>query len=70
MAISAADVNTLRKQTGAGIMDCKKALEETQGDFEAAIDFLRKKALRLPPIVKTVTLKKVLCYLKLIRLVI
>ena len=43
MVISAADVNKLRKQTGAGIMDCKKALEETQGDFEAAIDFLRKK---------------------------
>lgn len=47
MAISAADVNTLRKQTGAGIMDCKKALEETQGDFEAAIDFLRKKGAKV-----------------------
>ncbi len=41
--ISASDVNKLRQQTGAGMMDCKKALTETNGDFEAAIDFLRKK---------------------------
>ncbi len=47
MNITAADVNKLRKQTGAGIMDCKKALEETQGDFEAAIDFLRKKGAKV-----------------------
>ncbi|RYD73232.1 MAG: elongation factor Ts, partial [Sphingobacteriales bacterium] len=38
MAITAADVNRLRTTTGAGMMDCKKALEETNGDFEAAID--------------------------------
>jgi elongation factor Ts len=42
MAITAADVNKLRQMTGAGMMDCKKALTETNGDFEAAIDFLRK----------------------------
>jgi elongation factor Ts len=42
MAISAADVNKLRQMTGAGMMDCKKALTETSGDFEAAVDFLRK----------------------------
>jgi elongation factor Ts len=45
--ISAADVNKLRQQTGAGMMDCKKALTETNGDFEAAIDFLRKKGAKL-----------------------
>ncbi|MBS1653168.1 MAG: elongation factor Ts [Bacteroidetes bacterium] len=47
MAITAADVNKLRQQTGAGMMDCKKALEETNGDFEAAIDFLRKKGAKV-----------------------
>lgn len=47
MAITAADVNKLRKQTGAGMMDCKKALEETNGDFEAAIDVLRKKGQKV-----------------------
>ena len=41
--IKAADVATLRKQTGAGMMDCKKALVEANGDFDAAIDVLRKK---------------------------
>ena len=40
--ITAADVNKLRQQTGAGMMDCKKALTEANGDFEAAIDNLRK----------------------------
>jgi elongation factor Ts len=47
MSISAADVNQLRKMTGAGMMDCKKALQETNGDFEAAIDFLRKKGQKI-----------------------
>ena len=47
MAITAADVNRLRKQTGAGMMDCKKALVETDGDFEAAIDALRKKGQKV-----------------------
>lgn len=47
MAITAADVNKLRKQTGAGMMDCKKALVETDGDFEAAIDVLRKKGQKV-----------------------
>ena len=45
--ISAADVNKLRQQTGAGMMDCKKALTETDGDFEAAIDLLRKKGQKV-----------------------
>src|SRR5471030_2012302 len=47
LQISAADVNKLRQQTGAGMMDCKKALTETNGDFEAAIDFLRKKGAKV-----------------------
>lgn len=45
--ITAAEVNQLRKQTGAGMMDCKKALVEANGDFEAAIDFLRKKGQKV-----------------------
>ncbi len=45
--ITAADVNKLRQVTGAGMMDCKKALVETGGDFEAAIDFLRKKGQKV-----------------------
>jgi len=45
--ITAADVNKLRKQTGAGMMDCKKALVETDGDFEKAIDYLRKKGQKI-----------------------
>ena len=40
--ITAADVNALRKQTGAGMMDCKKALVEAEGDMAQAIDILRK----------------------------
>lgn len=43
MAITAADVSKLRKMTGAGMMDCKKALTEANGDFDAAIDIIRKK---------------------------
>lgn len=43
MSIKAADVNALRKKTGAGMMDCKKALVETNGDFDAAVDVIRKK---------------------------
>ncbi|MGY6561097.1 MAG: translation elongation factor Ts [Luteibaculaceae bacterium] len=45
--ITAADVNKLRQQTGAGMMDCKKALVEAEGDFEAAIDLLRKKGQKV-----------------------
>ncbi len=43
MAIKAADVSKLRKMTGAGMMDCKKALTETDGDFDAAVEYIRKK---------------------------
>ncbi|MBX6380793.1 MAG: elongation factor Ts [Thermoflavifilum aggregans] len=45
--ITAADVNKLRQQTGAGMMDCRKALIESDGDFEKAIDYLRKKGAKI-----------------------
>ncbi|HEY9016932.1 translation elongation factor Ts [Thiomicrospira sp.] len=45
MAVSAAMVKELRERTGAGMMDCKKALDETQGDLDAAIEFLRVKGM-------------------------
>ncbi len=45
MSITAAQVNELRKATGAGLMDCKKALTETDGDMEKSVDYLRKKGL-------------------------
>jgi elongation factor Ts len=47
MAISAQDVNKLRQMTGAGMMDCKKALVEADGDFEKAIEILRKKGQKV-----------------------
>ncbi|MDF2437453.1 MAG: elongation factor Ts [Bacteroidota bacterium] len=47
MTITAADVNKLRQMTGAGMMDCKKALTEAGGDFEKAIDELRKKGQKV-----------------------
>jgi elongation factor Ts len=45
MAITAEMVKDLREKTGAGMMDCKKALSETEGDIEKAIDYLRQKGL-------------------------
>ena len=45
IVISAAQVRDLREKTGAGMLDCKKALEEAKGDLEAAVDWLRKKGL-------------------------
>ncbi|PSL35673.1 translation elongation factor Ts [Chitinophaga ginsengisoli] len=45
--ITAADVNKLRQQTGAGMMDCRKALVESDGDFEKAVDYLRKKGQKV-----------------------
>lgn len=46
-AITAAEINKLRQATGAGMMDCRKALTETNGDFEAAIDWLRKQGQKV-----------------------
>ena len=45
--ISANDVAELRKQTGAGLMDCKKALQESNGDYEGALEYLRKKGQKV-----------------------
>jgi len=45
MAYTAADVKNLRERTGAGMMDCKKALDDTAGDFEAAVDSLKARGL-------------------------
>ncbi len=45
--ISAAEINKLRQATGAGMMDCRKALTESNGDFEAAIDWLRKQGQKV-----------------------
>ena len=45
--VTAAEVNKLRKTTGAGMMDCKKALVESNGDFDAAIEILRKKGQKV-----------------------
>ncbi|SFB18060.1 translation elongation factor Ts [Algoriphagus aquimarinus] len=47
MAITAQEVNKLRQMTGAGMMDCKKALTESEGDFEKAVDILRKKGQKV-----------------------
>ena len=45
MSFTAQDVKMLREKTGAGMMDCKKALEETNGDIEKAVDYLREKGI-------------------------
>ena len=45
MAFTAKDVKELRERTGCGMMDCKKALTESNGDFEKAIEYLREKGL-------------------------
>ena len=45
MAISTEDIKKLRESTGAGILDCRKALESAEGDFSKALDFLREKGL-------------------------
>ena len=47
VTISAQDINKLRQMTGAGMLDCRKALTETHGDFEAAIDWLRKQGQKV-----------------------
>lgn len=47
VTITAADINKLRQATGAGMMDCRKALTETNGDFEEAIDWLRKQGQKV-----------------------
>ncbi len=59
MAITAQMVKELREKTGAGMMDCKKALTETNGDMEKAIDFLREKGIAKAAKKQTASLLKV-----------
>jgi elongation factor Ts len=47
MSVTAADIKKLRDMTGAGMMDCKKALNEAEGDFEKAVEVLRKKGQKV-----------------------
>src|SRR5205814_9076073 len=47
VTITPAEINKLRQTTGAGMLDCRKALTETNGDFEAAIDWLRKQGQKV-----------------------
>ena len=55
MEISASLVKDLREKTGAGMMDCKKALVETSGNFEKAVEYLRKKGIASAAISSTAT---------------
>lgn len=59
MAVSMADITKLRKMTGAGMMDCKNALTESEGDFDKAVEIIRKKDRLLLQNVLTVKLQKV-----------
>ena len=63
MAVSMADITKLRKMTGAGMMDCKKALEEANNDIEAAMEIKKDRLLLLS--VQTVKLLKVAFWLRL-----
>ena len=58
MKITASEVNKLRQATGAGMMDCKKALVEAEGDFDKAVEGLRKKVQKWLPIAPTEILLK------------
>jgi elongation factor Ts len=56
-------ISQLRSQTGAGVLDCRKALEEAGGDYEKAIDLLRKKGQKVAASNKNALLMKELCTL-------
>ena len=63
MAVTMAEISKLRKLTGAGMMDCKNALTETNGDIEAAKEIIRKKVKLSLLNAKTVKLRKVAFWL-------
>jgi len=65
--ITAADINKLRQTTGAGMMDCRKALVESDGDFEKPSTICARKDKRLPHCAATARLKKALSLLPLLR---
>ena len=62
MAVSMADITKLRKMTGAGMMDCKNALAESEGDFDKAMEIIRKKGQAVAAKRLTVKLQKVACW--------
>ena len=64
MAVTMADIQHLRKMTGAGMMDCKNALNEANGDFDKAIEIIRKKGRQLPLNAKIAKRAKVACLQK------
>jgi len=59
MAVTMAEIQHLRKMTGAGMMDCKNALNEADGDFDKAMEIIRKKDRQLPPNAKIAKRRKV-----------
>ena len=61
MAVTMADITKLRKMSGAGMMDCKKALTESDGDIEKAMEIIRKKGQLSPLNVLIVRLPRVVC---------
>lgn len=65
MAVSMADITKLRKMTGAGMMDCKNALTEAEGDFDKAMEIIRKKDKLLQLSVQIARLLKAVCWLRL-----
>lgn len=65
MAVSMADITKLRKMTGAGMMDCKNALNDAEGDFDKAMEIIRKKDRLLLLSVQTVKLLKAAFWLRL-----
>ena len=65
MAVSMADITKLRKMTGAGMMDCKNALTESEGDFDKAMEIIRKKGQAVANVL-TVKLQKVAYWLSLL----
>ena len=67
MAITAADVKALREATGAGMMECKKALTECNGDMDAAIDYLREKGISKEVIISSLCDAMVAAYKKHLR---
>ena len=65
MAVTMADITKLRKMTGAGMMDCKNALNDAEGDFDKAMEIIRRKGKLLLLSVQNVKLLKVAFWLRL-----
>ena len=65
MAVTMADITKLRKMTGAGMMDCKNALTEAEGDYDKAMEIIRKKGQAVAAKRQNVMLLKVAFWLRL-----